>query len=87
MVDHSQTQIIETYDTFLRDDTAKEVLHPDLVLRFGAMPVSKSLLLFLKKHHQAKHLIVDPGAGWREPSRPGNKYDLLRRKCFLLWSS
>ena len=65
---HSQTQIIETYDTFLRDDTAKEVLHPDLVLRFGAMPVSKSLLLFLKKHHQAKHLIVDPGAGWREPT-------------------
>ena len=65
---HSQTQIIETYDTFLRDDTAKEVLHPDLVLRFGAMPVSKSLLLFLKKHHQAKHLIVDAGAGWREPA-------------------
>ncbi len=66
--DHSQTQIIEAYDTFLRDDTAKEVLSPDVVLRFGAMPVSKSLLLFLKKHRQAKHLIVDAGAGWREPA-------------------
>lgn len=66
--DHSQTQIIETYDTFLRDDVAKEVLNPDLVLRFGAMPVSKSLLLFLKKHRQAQHLIVDAGAGWREPA-------------------
>ena len=66
--DHSKTQIIEAYDTFLRDDTAKEVLSPDVVLRFGAMPISKSLLLFLKKHRQAKHLIVDAGAGWREPA-------------------
>ncbi|USK69608.1 2-succinyl-5-enolpyruvyl-6-hydroxy-3-cyclohexene-1-carboxylic-acid synthase [Peribacillus asahii] len=65
---HKQEQIIETYDTFLRDDIAKEMLNPDLVLRFGAMPVSKALLLFLKKHHSAKHLVVDDGAGWREPA-------------------
>ncbi|MFJ8264325.1 2-succinyl-5-enolpyruvyl-6-hydroxy-3-cyclohexene-1-carboxylic-acid synthase [Peribacillus asahii] len=65
---HKQEQIIETYDTFLRDDIAKERLNPDLVLRFGAMPVSKALLLFLKKHHSAKHLVVDDGAGWREPA-------------------
>jgi len=65
---HKQEQIIETYDTFLRDDVAKEMLNPDLVLRFGAMPVSKALLLFLKKHHSAKHLVVDDGAGWREPA-------------------
>lgn len=66
--DHLQTQIVETYATFLRDDKVKEVLCPDLVLRFGAMPVSKSLLLFLKKNRQAKHLVVDAGAGWREPA-------------------
>ncbi len=66
--DHSQVQIIETYDTFLRDDVAKKALYPDVVLRFGAMPVSKSLLLFLKKHRQAKHLVVDAGGGWREPA-------------------
>ena len=65
---HKQEQIIETYDTFLRDDIAKEMLNPDLVLRFGAMPVSKALLLFLKKHHSARHLVIDDGAGWREPA-------------------
>lgn len=66
--DHSQVQIVETYDTFLRDEMAKETLCPDLVLRFGAMPVSKPLLLYLKKQCQAKHLVVDAGAGWREPA-------------------
>ena len=61
--DHSQVQIVETYDTFLRDEVAKEALCPDLVLRFGAMPVSKPLLLYLKKQRQAKHMVVDAGAG------------------------
>ncbi|CAH0346778.1 2-succinyl-5-enolpyruvyl-6-hydroxy-3-cyclohexene-1-carboxylic-acid synthase [Bacillus sp. CECT 9360] len=60
--------IIDCYDTFLRDDNAVGVLKPDLVLRFGAMPVSKALLLYLKKHRHAKHLVVDGGSGWREPA-------------------
>lgn len=80
--DHSQTQTIETYDTFLRDDVAKEVLNPDLVLRFGAMPVSKSLLLFLKKHRQAQHLIVDAGAGWREPAGIASKMIYCEESAF-----
>ncbi|PLT32194.1 2-succinyl-5-enolpyruvyl-6-hydroxy-3-cyclohexene-1-carboxylic-acid synthase [Bacillus sp. V5-8f] len=60
--------IIDCYDTFLRDEHASKLLAPDLVLRFGPMPVSKSLLLFLKKHKGAKHLVVDSGGGWREPA-------------------
>lgn len=66
--EHPQTHIIEAYDTFLRDDIAKEVLYPDVIIRFGAMPVSKSLLLFFKKHNKAKQFIIDPAAGWREPT-------------------
>ncbi|RFU66306.1 2-succinyl-5-enolpyruvyl-6-hydroxy-3-cyclohexene-1-carboxylic-acid synthase [Peribacillus glennii] len=60
--------IIDCYDTFLRDEHAANLLAPDLVLRFGPMPVSKSLLLFLKKHRGTKHLVVDSGGGWREPA-------------------
>lgn len=65
---HKQEFIVDTYDTFLRDSAVKEVLIPDVVLRFGAMPVSKPLLLFLKKNDQAKHLVIDGGIGWREPA-------------------
>lgn len=65
---HSQTHIIETYDTFLRDEEAKNSFCPDLVLRFGAMPISKFLLQFLKNYREAKHLVVDADAGWRDPA-------------------
>jgi 2-succinyl-5-enolpyruvyl-6-hydroxy-3-cyclohexene-1-carboxylate synthase len=65
---HSHENIIDCYDTFLRDEHAKTAFKPDLVLRFGAMPVSKALLQYLKKHSSAQHLVVDGGAGWREPA-------------------
>ncbi|MGE7765958.1 2-succinyl-5-enolpyruvyl-6-hydroxy-3-cyclohexene-1-carboxylic-acid synthase [Peribacillus sp. NPDC096540] len=65
---HDKDGIIDTYDTFLRDEAAKEAFRPDVVLRFGSMPVSKPLLLFMKKQKQAITLVVDGGAGWREPA-------------------
>ncbi|MGE7603332.1 2-succinyl-5-enolpyruvyl-6-hydroxy-3-cyclohexene-1-carboxylic-acid synthase [Peribacillus sp. NPDC097675] len=65
---HDKDGIIETYDTFLRDEAAKAAFQPDVVLRFGSMPVSKPLLLFLKKQKQAVTLVIDGGAGWREPA-------------------
>lgn len=65
---HSTTNIIETYDTFLRNDEAKAFLKPDLILRFGAMPISKALTVFLKENHQAEQIVVDGGGGWRDPS-------------------
>ncbi|MFI8496466.1 2-succinyl-5-enolpyruvyl-6-hydroxy-3-cyclohexene-1-carboxylic-acid synthase [Peribacillus butanolivorans] len=65
---HDKDGIIDTYDTFLRDEAAKEAFRPDVVLRLGSMPVSKPLLLFMKKQKQAITLVVDGGAGWREPA-------------------
>jgi 2-succinyl-5-enolpyruvyl-6-hydroxy-3-cyclohexene-1-carboxylate synthase len=65
---HSFDKIMDCYDTLLRDEKAVSALTPDMILRFGAMPVSKSLLLFLKKQKQAEHFVVDGGAGWREPA-------------------
>ena len=65
---HDKAVIIDTYDTFLRDEAAKAAFKPVVILRFGAMPVSKPLLLFMKKQKQAITLVVDGGAGWREPA-------------------
>ena len=60
--------IIETYDTFLRNGDAKTYLKPDVVIRFGSMPVSKALTIFLKENHSAVQYIIDGGGGWRDPS-------------------
>ena len=65
---HSHDHIIDTYDIFLRNEDAKAFLKPDLILRFGSMPVSKALTKFLKENDQAVQYVVDGGGGWRDPS-------------------
>jgi 2-succinyl-5-enolpyruvyl-6-hydroxy-3-cyclohexene-1-carboxylate synthase len=65
---HQQENIVEAYDTFLRNEDAKTYLKPDVILRFGAMPVSKALTIFLKENHQAEQLVIDGAGGWRDPA-------------------
>ncbi|ETI69286.1 2-succinyl-5-enolpyruvyl-6-hydroxy-3-cyclohexene-1-carboxylic-acid synthase [Neobacillus vireti] len=65
---HNQDNIIETYDTFLRNEDAKTFLKPEVVLRFGAMPISKALSNFLKENHGAEQFVIDGGGGWRDPA-------------------
>ncbi|MDP4086273.1 MAG: 2-succinyl-5-enolpyruvyl-6-hydroxy-3-cyclohexene-1-carboxylic-acid synthase [Bacillota bacterium] len=65
---YSSENIIETYDTFLRNDDAKQFLKPEIIIRFGAMPVSKALTIFLKENHHALQYVVDGGGGWRDPA-------------------
>lgn len=65
---HDGRYIIDAYDAILRNDDAKRALRPDVIIRFGAMPVSKALTLFIKENRQARQLVIDGGAGWREPS-------------------
>jgi len=65
---HDGTNIIDTYDTFLRNEDAKDALKPDVIIRFGAMPVSKALTIFLKENKQADQWVIDSGSGWRDPS-------------------
>ncbi|WP_053360373.1 2-succinyl-5-enolpyruvyl-6-hydroxy-3-cyclohexene-1-carboxylic-acid synthase [Bacillus sp. FJAT-27251] len=64
---HDKNMIIDAYDTILRIPEAREFLEPKLILRFGAMPVSKALSLFIKENRQARQIVVDGGSGWRDP--------------------
>src|SRR5579875_474856 len=65
---HERKNVIDTYDTFLRNEDAKVFLKPDVIIRFGAMPVSKALMIFLKENEDADQIVVDGGSGWRDPS-------------------
>ncbi|NTV64964.1 MAG: 2-succinyl-5-enolpyruvyl-6-hydroxy-3-cyclohexene-1-carboxylic-acid synthase [Oscillochloris sp.] len=65
---HVSGLVIGGYDAFLRDERFAASQAPDLVLRLGAMPTAKPLLQFLTRHAQARQIIVDGGAGWREPT-------------------
>lgn len=65
---HSLENVMETYDTFLRNEDAKTYLKPDVVIRFGAMPISKALTIFLKENHEAEQYVIDGAGGWRDPA-------------------
>ncbi|MBP3039786.1 2-succinyl-5-enolpyruvyl-6-hydroxy-3-cyclohexene-1-carboxylic-acid synthase [Bacillaceae bacterium Marseille-Q3522] len=60
--------LIDTYDSILRSQHAKHLLKPDLIIRFGAMPVSKALTSFIKANDEAHQLVIDGGDGWRDPT-------------------
>lgn len=64
---HHGPLVIDAYDAFLRDEEAAWALAPEVVLRFGAAPTSKPLLLYLKQHSRARQVLVDE-AGWNDPA-------------------
>jgi 2-succinyl-5-enolpyruvyl-6-hydroxy-3-cyclohexene-1-carboxylate synthase len=65
---HDQKNVIDTYDTFLRIEEVKAELQPDIIIRFGAMPVSKALTLYMKDLHETDHWIVTPDEDWLDPN-------------------
>jgi 2-succinyl-5-enolpyruvyl-6-hydroxy-3-cyclohexene-1-carboxylate synthase len=65
---HNKQWVIDTYDSFLRDATVVNQLIPEVVIRFGAMPVSKALLQYLQKYPACRLLVIDEDEGWREPT-------------------
>ncbi|MDA7027343.1 2-succinyl-5-enolpyruvyl-6-hydroxy-3-cyclohexene-1-carboxylic-acid synthase [Bacillus sp. CLL-7-23] len=66
---HSQETIIDAYDSLLKDEDLTSFLMPNLVIRFGAMPVSKPLYQLLKQDLHIVQIIVDPSGGWRDPTQ------------------
>ncbi|MDP2786340.1 MAG: 2-succinyl-5-enolpyruvyl-6-hydroxy-3-cyclohexene-1-carboxylic-acid synthase [Sulfurimicrobium sp.] len=64
---HDRTSVLCRYDAFLRRTGVQENLQPDWVLRFGAMPVSKTLQQFLSAQSGMDHLVVDANGRWPDP--------------------
>ncbi len=67
--DHEHGNIITSYDAFLRLDSFIERAQPELLLRFGAMPTAKPLLLYLKRYASCPQLVIDGHGGWDEPTQ------------------
>jgi 2-succinyl-5-enolpyruvyl-6-hydroxy-3-cyclohexene-1-carboxylate synthase len=61
---HDRSLVLDAYDALLRGPID---LAPEVVLRFGAPPTSKPLQQYLQQHAAAHHVLVDGGAGWRDP--------------------
>jgi 2-succinyl-5-enolpyruvyl-6-hydroxy-3-cyclohexene-1-carboxylate synthase len=57
-----------SYDAFLRDDAFSAANPPQMILRFGAMPVSKPLLLYLQRYATCPQVVIDGNGGWDDPA-------------------
>ena len=64
---HDRTHVVDFYDLMLRDQGLWERLEPEVVIRFGAWPTSKSLGMFLGGTRGARHVLVTDN-GWADPS-------------------
>lgn len=71
---HCKEQIIEGYDAIFRNQRIREQLKPDYIIRFGAMPVSKSYLFYVEEHEDALQIIVEPDEGFRDPTGNQTEY-------------
>ena len=64
---HDRSHVVDYYDLMLRDDGLWQRLEPELVIRVGAWPTSKSLGMFLSRAKRAKHVLVTEN-GWPDPN-------------------
>ncbi|MGM7720723.1 2-succinyl-5-enolpyruvyl-6-hydroxy-3-cyclohexene-1-carboxylic-acid synthase [uncultured Metabacillus sp.] len=60
--------IISSYDSLLKDPVLGGKLKPKVVIRFGAMPVSKPLMLMLKNNPEIIQIVVDQAGIYRDPT-------------------
>lgn len=65
--DFDKSNVIESYDSILKHKQTRELLKPDFIIRFGALPVSKPYTLWLKENPQIDHYVVEEVEGYREP--------------------
>ncbi|TYR82044.1 2-succinyl-5-enolpyruvyl-6-hydroxy-3-cyclohexene-1-carboxylic-acid synthase [Priestia megaterium] len=65
---HNHAFVIDTYDSFLKSDKITDDFRPDVIIRFGAMPISKTLSTFLRAYEPREMLVVDEHDGWRDPT-------------------
>lgn len=66
---HDHSLILSSYDAFLRNTSFVNTMQPQLILRFGAMPTSKPVLLYMKHYASCPLVVIDGQQGWEEPTQ------------------
>ncbi len=66
---HDHRHIMTGYDALLHSSASSTQMSPHIILRFGAMPTSKALLLYLKQHPCCPQVVIDGHGSWEEPTQ------------------
>ena len=57
-----------SYDAFLRDTDFVVAHPPEIIVRLGAMPISKPLLQYLQHYGDCPQIVVDSNGEWPDPT-------------------
>ena len=68
---HNLTNIIDNHDLFLKNKTLAKSLTPDLIIRVGMTPTSKTLLQYLNDKKNATQIILNPFS-FSDPNHSAN---------------
>lgn len=79
----NQERIIDASDAFLKSKTIRETLSPDMIIRFGAMPISKSYLFYINEHKEIPHYVIEPSDDVREPTNQQANYLIADEALFI----
>ncbi len=64
---HDRSPVVEAHDALLRSPGLAERLQPEVVLRFGLSPTSRTLQAFLSGNPGALQVVVHEGGAWPDP--------------------
>lgn len=83
---HDRSLVVDRYDAFLRDGTLAAALTPDVVLRLGDTPTSRTLLDHLARQTGAGQVLLPGDAPWNDPTFSAQRVLLgdLRLACDAL---
>ncbi|MGG2024573.1 2-succinyl-5-enolpyruvyl-6-hydroxy-3-cyclohexene-1-carboxylic-acid synthase [Gottfriedia sp. S16(2024)] len=65
---NEDSNVIDTYDTFLRFEDVVDSLDSEVIVRFGAMPVSKTFSQYVQRQKDCELIVIDEGDLWRDPT-------------------
>jgi 2-succinyl-5-enolpyruvyl-6-hydroxy-3-cyclohexene-1-carboxylate synthase len=66
---HDHSYIVTAYDALLHCANFTHIMNPRFILRFGAMPTSKMLLLYLQHYHYCPQVVINGHGSWEEPTQ------------------
>src|SRR5579875_3122851 len=66
---YNSSLVISSYDAFIRLDAFVQKAQPELVIRLGAMPTAKPVLLYLQHYANCPQIIVNEYGTWEEPTQ------------------
>lgn len=79
---HEKATIISTYDAIFKSEQLRNQLKPDYIIRFGAMPISKTYLFFLQEHEDVLQIVVEDYEDMREPTNHSSEFVFANGSSF-----